>query len=128
VAASDVAAVAAEILRHPPGYAGRAIELTGPHSADLYGLAEEYAAGLGRPVRYEEVPLDVWRDTELQKCGLPDHVYAHILTMAKLHAADRYNRRTDAVETILHRPATNLKTTLDRERSTFRASPSAEQA
>ena len=95
VAAADVAEVAAEILRHPSVYAGRVIELSGPRSTDLYGLAEEYAAALGRSVRYVEVPLDVWRDDELRKRGLPDHVYSHFLTMAKLHAADRYNRLTE---------------------------------
>jgi NAD(P)H dehydrogenase (quinone) len=118
-----VAEAAAVILRHPSGYAGRVIELTGPRSTDLYTLEEEYAAALGRPVRYVEVPLEVWRDDELRKRGLPDHVYEHILTMAKLHAADRYNRLTDSVETILHRPATSLRTTLEQERSTFKASP-----
>jgi NAD(P)H dehydrogenase (quinone) len=126
VAAADVAEVAAEILRHPSVYAGRVIELSGPRSIDLYGLAEEYTAALGRPVRYVEVPLDVWRDDELRKRGLPDHVYSHFLTVAKLHAADRYNRLTDTVETILHRPATSLETTLERERSTFRPNPSLE--
>ena len=112
IAARDVAEVAAVILRHPLGYAGRVIELTGPRSIDMDALAEEYAAALGRPVRYVEVPLEVWRDGELRKRGLPDHVYEHILTMAKLHAADRYNRRTDSVETILHRPAMSLSLTL----------------
>ena len=47
VAAADVAEVAAEMLRNPSVYAGRAIELSGPRSTDLYGLAEEYAAALG---------------------------------------------------------------------------------
>jgi NAD(P)H dehydrogenase (quinone) len=91
-----------------------------------YGLAEEYAVALGRSVRFVEVPLDVWRDDELRKRGLPDNVYSHFLSMAKLHAADRYNRLTDSVETILHRPATSLKTTLERERSTFKPNLSAE--
>jgi NAD(P)H dehydrogenase (quinone) len=127
VAASDVAEVAAEILHHPSVYAGRAIELTGPRSADLQGLAEEYAAALGRPVRYVEVPLDVWRDDELRKRGLPDHVYAHILTMAKMHAAGRYDRLTNSIEAIIGRPATSLKTMLERERSTFEAGPSLER-
>ena len=126
VAAADVAEVAAEMLRNPSVYAGRVIELSGPRSTDLYGLAEEYAAALGRSVRYVEVPLDVWRDDELRKRGLPDHVYSHFLTMAELHASDRYNRLMDSVETILHRPATSLKTTLERERSTFKPNPSLE--
>ena len=85
------------------------IELTGPRSIDLYALAEEYAAALGRPVRYVEVPLDVWRDDELRKRGLPDHVYEHILTMAKLHAADRHNRLTDSVNGIERMPEAFLR-------------------
>jgi len=120
VAAADVAEVAAKILRDPAHYAGQIIELTGPRSTDLYGLAEDYAAALERPVRYLEVPLEVWRDDELRKRGLPDHVYAHFLTMAKLHAAGRYDRFTNSVEAILGRPATSLKTTLGKERSLFK--------
>ncbi len=75
-------------------------------------LAEKYSAALGRPVRYEDVPLDVRRDEELRLRGLPEHVHAHLLTMAKLHAAGRYDRLTHSVETILGRPAASLRTTL----------------
>jgi len=119
VAARDVAEVAAEILRHPSRHAGRVIELTGPRSTDMHGLADEYSAALGRPVRYEDVPLDVW-DGELRRLGLPEHVYAHILTMAKLHAAGRYDRLTHSVESILGRPATPLGKTLNDEGDSFK--------
>src|SRR5262249_9466999 len=121
VAAVDVAEVAARILLKPSNYAGHTVELTGPRSADLYGLAQDYAAALGRPVRYLEVPLDAWRDGELRKRGLTEHVYEHILTMAKLHAAGRYDRSTTSIEAILGRPARSLRQTLESERSLFRA-------
>jgi NAD(P)H dehydrogenase (quinone) len=87
---------------------------------DLHGLAEDYTVALGRPVRCVEVPLEVWREDELIERGLPDHVYAHFLTMAKLHAAGRYDRLTNSVELILGRPATSLKTTLGKERNLFK--------
>ncbi|MFW7269960.1 NmrA family NAD(P)-binding protein [Gluconacetobacter sp. Hr-1-5] len=121
IAAEDVAEVAARILRAPAGYTGRTIELTGPRCADLYGLADEYATALKRSVSYVDVPFDIWRDEELSKRPLPDYVRAHILTMAKLHAAGRYDRLTDSVQTILGRTATSLETTLEKEHDLFQA-------
>ena len=55
-------------------------ELTGPRSQDVRGLAE-YAAALGRPVAYVDVPFEQRRDQELRPRGLPEHVYEHLLTM-----------------------------------------------
>ena len=107
VAASDVAEVTATILLNPTDYVGKILELTGPRSADLNELANEYAASLGRPVQYVDVPFDAWWD-ELRQRHLPDHVYQHFLTMAKLHAAGRYDRFTDTVEAVLGHPATGL--------------------
>jgi NAD(P)H dehydrogenase (quinone) len=128
IAARDVAEVTVEILLHPGKYVGQEIELTGPRSADLQGLAQEYTAALGRPVRYENVPIDEWRDGELRQRGLPEHVRAHILTMAKLHAAGRYDRLTDSVAAILGRPATSLTETLVEEADRFKASMSPSSA
>jgi len=40
-------------------------------------------------------PVTCRRDTkELRPHGLPEHVFEHFLTMAKLHAANRYDRLT----------------------------------
>jgi hypothetical protein len=38
--------------------------------------------------------LEQWRDQELRRRNLPDHVFEHLLTMARLHAANRYDRLT----------------------------------
>jgi NAD(P)H dehydrogenase (quinone) len=40
---------------------------------------------------------------------LPEHVFQHILTMARLHAANRYDRITHDVEAITGRPATSIR-------------------
>src|SRR5262249_32591121 len=61
----------------------------------------EYSEALGRPVVYVCVPLVQWRDQELRPRGLPEQVYDHLLTMAKRHAANRYDRLTHDVEAIL---------------------------
>ena len=64
-------------------------------------MAAEYAAALGRPITYVDVPLEQWRDQELRRRQLPDHVVEHLLTMAHLHAANRYDRLTHDVEAII---------------------------
>lgn len=119
VAAKDVADVAAKILLEPSKFVGRTLELTGPRSVDMDDLAKEYSAALGHPIPYVEVPLDTWREESLAGSGLADHVYQHILTMAKLHAAGRYDRYTNSIEEILGRPAASLSATIKDDRVRF---------
>ena len=85
----------------------------------MHGLASEYAAALGRPVRYVSLPLNEWRDNELRTRGLPEHVFEHLLTMAELHAANRYDRLTSDVEAILGRPARPIETMVRENRKKF---------
>ena len=109
VAARDVADVVVSVLLEPSPHVGKIYELTGPRSQDLHGLAGEYSAALGRSVTYVDVPLEEWRDRELRSRRLPDHVFGHLLTMAQLHAANRYDRLSSDVEKILGRPAQSLE-------------------
>ena len=115
----DVAEVIAAILANPAAHVGKVYELTGPKSQDLRGLAAEYSEALGRPVTYVDVPFEQWRDQELRPRGLPEHVYEHFLTMAKLHAANRYDRLTHDVEAILGRPATSVRDFVARHAASF---------
>ncbi|KFZ18060.1 hypothetical protein V501_01385 [Pseudogymnoascus sp. VKM F-4519 (FW-2642)] len=119
VAANDVAEVAAAILLEPSKYVGRAVELTGPRSVDMYDYVEEYSAVLGRHISYVEIPLETWKDEVLKQSGLPDHVYQHIATMAKLHAAGDYDRVTHSVQEVLGRPAASISATIKARRSNF---------
>ncbi len=72
-------------------------------------MAAEYSAALGKPITYIDVPLDAWRDQELRRRHLPDHLIVHLVTMAQLHAANRYDRLTHDVEAITGRPATSVR-------------------
>jgi NAD(P)H dehydrogenase (quinone) len=105
----DVAEVIATILADPAAHVGKVYELTGPKSQDLHALAAEYSEALGRTITYVDVPLEQWRDQELRNRQLPDHVFEHLLTMARLHAANRYDRLTHDVEAITGRPATSAR-------------------
>src|SRR5262245_41750737 len=119
VGAADVAKVIATILASPAGHIGKVYELTGPRSQDMNSVAAEYSAALGRPVKYVDVPFDEWRDQELRTRGLPEHVYHHILTMACLHAANRYDRLTRDVEAITGKPATSIREFVARHAGQF---------
>ncbi|HEV8623625.1 MAG TPA: NAD(P)H-binding protein [Acidimicrobiia bacterium] len=107
VGAVDVARVVTALLEDPAPHVGETYELTGPRVLDMAGLAEEYSRGLGRPVTHLDVPFDDWA-AEVAQLGLPPHVEQHLLTMARLHRQDRYDRATDTVQTITGKPAQSV--------------------
>jgi NAD(P)H dehydrogenase (quinone) len=119
VDARDVAEVIAAILAAPAPHIGRVYELTGPRSQDMNGVAAEYSDALGRPVAYVDMPFDRWRDEEVGRRELPSHLCEHLLTMARLHADNRYDRLTHDVETITGKPATSIRDYVARNRALF---------
>jgi uncharacterized protein YbjT (DUF2867 family) len=119
VAAEDVARVVTAVLEDPGPHLGHVLELTGPRSQDMAGIAEEYARALGRPVSYVDVPLDEWIAQVLHSAGLPPYVEEHIATMARLHRENRYDRSTRTVETITGRPAQSVEEFVARHAGLF---------
>lgn len=109
VAAADVADVVTALLEDPAPHLGEVLELTGPASLNMTEVAQAYAEALGRPVRYVDLPLDVWDENVLAKAGLPEHAHQHIHTMARLHRENRYDRLTDTVHKITGRPARSVR-------------------
>jgi hypothetical protein len=87
---------------------GRIYELTGPRSQDLDGVAREYSDALNREVTYMDIPPMEW-EQGLKKAGLPEHLAHHLVTMAALNRANRYDRMTDGVERVTGRPATSVR-------------------
>jgi len=127
VDARDVAEVITAVLANPTVHIGKVYELTGPRSQDMQSVAAEFSNALGRTVTYLDVPLEQWRDQELRGRNLPDHVFEHLLTMARLHAANRYDRLTHDVETITGRPATTVRDFVARQ-AAFRAAAAGDGA
>ena len=119
VSASDVARVAATILADPGPHIGRMYELTGPRSEDMQAVAAEYSSALGRTVRYVDIPFAEWRERVLVPRHYPEYLAAHIATMVRLHADNRYDRFTRDVETITGRPATTVRDFIARHADVF---------
>ncbi|MFD7104829.1 NAD(P)H-binding protein [Streptomyces celluloflavus] len=109
VAAVDVAKVITTILTDPAPHIGHNYELTGPTSQDLTELAAEFSTVLGRPIHYLNPPYDQWINQELRSLNLPDHVFEHLATMARLHAHNRYDRATNDIEQITGQPPTDIR-------------------
>src|ERR1700731_4384295 len=108
VAATDVARVVAAVLADPGPHLGRIYELTGPRSQDMHGVAREFSDALNREVTYSDIPAEDW-ERGLKKVGLPEHLTGHLVTMAELHRAGRYDRMTDGVERVTGRPAMSVR-------------------
>jgi uncharacterized protein YbjT (DUF2867 family) len=119
IASDDVARVVATVLTDPEPYIGRVLELTGPRSQDMNGVAAEYARALGRPVSYVDVPWETWAEQVLARANLGPYVDEHIATMARLHRENRYDRVTDTVEEITGRPAESVEEFVARRSDLF---------
>jgi len=99
VAVEDVARVLGALLANPQPHIGKTYHLTGPQSENMHFYAQEYSKALDRTITYQDIPVEPWRDA-LLKLGLPVHLVNHLATMADLHRAGRYDRRSDDVLTL----------------------------
>ena len=108
VAAADVARVVAAVLSEPGPSIGRIYELTGPRSQDMHGVAREFSDALNREITYSDIPPEDW-DRQLRNQQVPEHLALHLLTMAELHRAGRYDRMTDGVQLVTGRPAMSVR-------------------
>jgi len=103
VASGETAQVVAALLSDPGPHVGKVYELTGPESQDMQAVAGEYSEALNREVTYVDIsPLD-W-ERQLGKFGLPPHLTRHLVTMAELNRAGRYDRMSDVVQRVTGKP------------------------
>jgi uncharacterized protein YbjT (DUF2867 family) len=124
VSTEDVARVIATLLAKPAEHIGRIYHLTGPQSEDMHFYAAEYSKALGRAITYQNVEVEPWRES-LLKLGLPLHLVNHIVTMAGLHRAGRYDRMTDDVLTLTGRKALSMQEIVRKNAPAFTASATA---
>ena len=104
-----MARVVSTILEDPTGHLGKVYELTGPRSEDMNEIAKEYAIALNRPVKYVDTPYDKWLKEELLPLNLPQYVFHHVSTIAKLIAENRYDRLTSDVQKLTGKPSMSVR-------------------
>jgi len=108
VSTADVARVVASVLADPAPHVGRIYELTGLRSQDMDGVAREYSDALNREIKYSDIPPEDW-ERELKKMGLPEHLTKHLVTIAELNRANRYDLLADGVERVAGRPGMSVR-------------------
>jgi len=107
VAARDVARVAAAVLANPGSHHGQSYGLTGPTPYTPQEMADIYTRELGRPIRYEDIAIDVWQ-TQLAAVGLDPHLIAHLTGVASRARRNFYDRPTDWVKKLTGREPMTL--------------------
>jgi uncharacterized protein YbjT (DUF2867 family) len=124
VAAEDVARVVAALLVNPQPHIGKIYHLTGPQSENMHFFAQEYSKALGSTITYQDIPVEPWRDGLLQS-AVPLHLVNHLVTMADLHRAGRYDRMSDDVLTLTGQAPRSLQEFVRKNAATFTASAKA---
>jgi uncharacterized protein YbjT (DUF2867 family) len=119
-AAEDVARVVATLLENPQPHIGKICELTGPQSENMDFYAQEYSKALGRPITFQDIPVEPWRDALLER-GFPVHVVNHLTTMADLHRAGRFDRMSDEVLMLTGQRPLSVQEFVRRNAATFTA-------
>jgi hypothetical protein len=74
----------------------------------MHGVAREYSDALNREVTYSDIPPEEW-ERELKRAGLPEHLTRHLMTMAELNRAGRYDRLAEGVERVTGRPPMSVQ-------------------
>jgi hypothetical protein len=82
--------------------------------------AQEYSQALGRTITYQDIPVEPWR-AGLLKLGLPVHLVNHLVTMADLHRAGRYDRMSDDVLTLTGQAPISVREFVGRHVAAFTA-------
>jgi uncharacterized protein YbjT (DUF2867 family) len=109
IAAGDVARVAAGVLCDPAPHLRQVLELTGPLSQDMDGVAEEFSRALGTRVGYDDVPAPEWTQEIMSCTGISQHLAELLITVASLHRDNRYDRATRTVEQLTGRPPQSVE-------------------
>ncbi|HZQ33240.1 MAG TPA: NAD(P)H-binding protein [Mycobacterium sp.] len=113
---SDIAAVAARALTSDD-LLGQRIPLTGPRSLTNIELVEVIGSVLGRPLRYNEVPVELVRQRFVNLGFPPEFGDAYIAMLAT--TVDRPAEVTDGVARILGRPAQSWMQWVTEHKSLF---------
>src|SRR5262245_16247615 len=108
VSSSDVARVVAAVLADPEPHLSRIYELRGTPPQHMHVVAREYSDALNREITYSDISPEDW-ERELKGAGLPAHVTHHLVTMAELNRAGRYDRQADGVERVTGQPAMSVR-------------------
>lgn len=103
----DIVDVAVEVLLSPEGHEGHTYTLTGPASISMHDVANALTRGLGREVKYVDVPVQAGVDS-MVSMGMPKFMadtYGELFVNFAKGGADR---ATGDVEMVTGHPARSI--------------------
>ncbi len=103
----DVAEVAAIVLTEP-GHEGAIYELAGPEALTQHEIVETIGRVLGRSVRFESLPVDVWEQTARER-GLSDYAVDTLKRMFLYYDAYGFWGNPNVLRWLLGREPTRLE-------------------
>ena len=74
----------------------------------MHEVARDFSDALNREITYVDVPPEAW-EQGLKKARLDEHLTHHLVTMAELNRAGRYDRMADGVERVTGRPPMSVR-------------------
>lgn len=123
IASADVGAIAARMLVEPAATLGRTSIVGAAERADHATIAEILSRVTGRPVRYEAVTPEQWREqlsTNTDAAGTTDPTAAAHLSAQSVELRRRSTHLvTDDVQRLTGRPAVTLEDFLTANRQSF---------
>lgn len=124
IAAEDQARVIVSILENPGPHAGKAYPLFGPKEYTFAGAFAELGRIVGREVRYEAIPLDVWQERIANNFN--PFVAQHLAEIAKDHTAGVFSGINGVVKQITGKEPMGVAEFVQKSKQFFEAdSPSA---
>ena len=78
---------------------------------------------LGRTITYQDIPVEPWW-AELLERGLPVHLVNHLATMADMHRAGRYDRKSDDLLMLTGQGPLSVQDFVRKNAATFTSSAS----
>ncbi|MEY9992975.1 hypothetical protein ABIE67_005007 [Streptomyces sp. V4I8] len=83
-------------------------------AGDMRGIAEDFAAVLGRPVTYVPEDIETWNETyvDTNMFAYP-HIAEHLKTLTRIIGRGGYGDITDELETLLGRPPKTVRWALE---------------
>jgi uncharacterized protein YbjT (DUF2867 family) len=120
VAVEDAARAVVAVLVDPQPHIGQTYHLTGPQSENMDFYAREFSRALGRTITYQDIPVAAWRARQMER-GFPMHLVNHLVTMAELHRAGRYDRLSDDVQKLTGQAPMTVRAFVERNVAAFTA-------
>ena len=120
VGGADVAAVAEKILAQPGGHAGKTYEITAGETLTIHDIARGFTQVLGRPIAYEQTPLDAWLVQIEPILAGNTQLRRHVSILSRAISGGRVvGRTTDIVERMTYRVPQNIEQFAAAHRSMF---------